>query len=206
MERTDRRTQVLEHAQRIFARKGFHDTNVSDIVTEAGIARGTFYLYFENKRELFAELIDRALEEIRRRVERVHRGPGYPPPVEQLRTNLRRVFEYLLAQHELADILLHHASGFDPVLDAKLTTFSEQIAAEIERALQLGIDMGLVRPCDTNVTALCMLGAIREIVAHLVRTRGPLDGWRSAQIEDLAREVLDVGLRGVGSTRLFEAT
>src|SRR5260370_1358208 len=57
MERQARRAQVLRHAKRIFARKGYHRTNVADIIARARIARGTFYLYFQNKKDLFEEVI-----------------------------------------------------------------------------------------------------------------------------------------------------
>ena len=57
MERQERRAQVLRHAKRIFARKGYHRTNVADIIARARIARGTFYLYFQNKRDIFLFLV-----------------------------------------------------------------------------------------------------------------------------------------------------
>ena len=63
MERQARREQVLRHAKRIFARKGYHRTNVADIITRARIARGTFYLYFQNKKDLFEELLNQVLGE-----------------------------------------------------------------------------------------------------------------------------------------------
>jgi AcrR family transcriptional regulator len=204
VEREDRRTQVLKHAERVFARKGFHETNISDIIAEAGIARGTFYLYFENKRDLFAELLDRVLEELRGRVQRVRQGPGEPPPVAQLRANLHRVFEFILSHPELADIMLHHASGFDPELDARLLRFSEQIVTNIERALNLGIEMQLVRPCDTRLTAICFLGVIREVMADVVRTSNGVNGRSDASIDELADAVLTLGLRGVATPRLFD--
>jgi len=46
LDREERRAQVLRHAKRIFAHKGYHRTNVADIISRARIARGTFYLYF----------------------------------------------------------------------------------------------------------------------------------------------------------------
>ena len=203
MEREQRRTQVLEYAQRIFARKGFHDTNVADIIAEAGIARGTFYLYFENKRELFETLLDQALGDIETRILRVRRGPGQPPAIAQVRANLQRVFEYMLAHSELLDILLHHASGFDPVLDEKLAQFSARLTADIERALSLGVDMGLVRPGNLSVAALCILGAVREVIASAVRTSPGNEPRRAPAVDELVESVLAVGLRGVATARLL---
>jgi AcrR family transcriptional regulator len=40
----------------VFKEKGYHATSVNDIIDAAQIARGTFYLYFTSKREVFAEL------------------------------------------------------------------------------------------------------------------------------------------------------
>src|SRR5579859_2860276 len=76
MERQARREQVLRHAKRIFARKGYHRTNIADIIARARIARGTFYLYFQNKKELFEELLEQTLGELRHRIQRLRVGPG----------------------------------------------------------------------------------------------------------------------------------
>src|ERR1700752_2214799 len=106
MEREARREQVLHHAKRIFARKGYHRTNVADIITRAQIARGTFYLYFQNKRDLFEELLEQVLGEMRLGIPPLGMGPGGPEPGGELRNNLRRVLNFLLAERELTDILL----------------------------------------------------------------------------------------------------
>src|SRR5215470_10561436 len=108
MERQARRAQVLRHAKRIFARKGYHRTNVADIISRARIARGTFYLYFQNKKDLFEELLEQVVGELRLRIHRLRIGPEEPEPVQQLRNNLKRVVHFLLAERELTDILLNH--------------------------------------------------------------------------------------------------
>src|SRR5438067_10315503 len=54
----DRRTQLLHAARTVFARKGYEEATVSEIVGRAGVAQGTFYLYFPGKESLagaFAE-------------------------------------------------------------------------------------------------------------------------------------------------------
>jgi AcrR family transcriptional regulator len=196
MEREARREQVLRHAKRIFARKGYHRTNISDIIARARIARGTFYLYFENKRDLFEELLARVLDELRLRIQRVRVGPAEPDPVEQLRANLRRVLALLLAERELTDILLNHATGFDRELDARIADFYAKVVAQIQRSLDLGIAMNLVRQCDTRVVANCILGGIKEVVAQASRAR-------RRDIAMLAEEILDFGLRGVARPELI---
>jgi len=57
-----RHQEVIEAACRIFARQGYAATNVEDIAREAGIAKGTIYLYFKSKEEVFAAVLARDLE------------------------------------------------------------------------------------------------------------------------------------------------
>jgi len=198
MERQARRAQVLRHAKRIFARKGYHRTNVADIITRARIARGTFYLYFQNKKDLFEELLEQVLTELAARILRLRVDPDSPDPVEQLRANLRRVVTYVLDERELTDILLNHSTGFDRDLDSKILNFYDRIAALIQRSLDLGIEMQLVRHSDTRAIAYCILGAIKEVVGLLSR-------GAAADTDQLVEEVLDFGLRGVARPELLEA-
>ena len=57
-----RHQEVIEAACRIFARLGYAATNVEDIAKEAGMAKGTIYLYFKSKEEVFAAVLARDLE------------------------------------------------------------------------------------------------------------------------------------------------
>ena len=102
MERTERRAQVLRHAKRIFARKGYHRTNVADIIARARIARGTFYLYFQNKKDLFEELLEQVVSELSTRILRLKVGPDETSPVDQLRDNLR-VFDTYVTEGNAID-------------------------------------------------------------------------------------------------------
>ena len=62
----ERKQQLLDAAARLFAEQGYAATRVVDIVEAAGVAKGLFYWYFENKEALFRELA----AEIRRRLRR----------------------------------------------------------------------------------------------------------------------------------------
>ncbi len=198
MERQARRAQVLRHAKRIFARKGYHQTNIADIIAQARIARGTFYLYFQNKRDLFQELLDQVLHELTDRIQRIRLDPMQPGPADQLRDNLRRVLTFVLGERELTDILLHHSMGFDAELDARVREFYDRIARLIQRSLDLGVQMELVRPGDTRAMSYCILGGIKELV-------GQLSQQPPSDIETAVEELLNFGLRGVARRELLEA-
>lgn len=197
MERQARRAQVLRHAKRIFARKGYHKTNVADIIARAGIARGTFYLYFQNKKDLFEELLEQVLGELTSRIERLRIAPGRPDPVQQLRDNLERVLAYVLTERELTDILLNHSTGFDRELDEKIQEFYDRVAALIQRSLDLGIEMNLVRKSNTQATSYAILGGVKEVIGMMSRRR-------ETETSELVEEILDFGLRGVARAELLK--
>ena len=57
---TDRREQILQAAQKLFAENGFRETNLNDVATQLGFRRQAVYHYFRSKEEILYELIDRA--------------------------------------------------------------------------------------------------------------------------------------------------
>ena len=64
MDKAERRQQILNHARDVFAKRGYHATKIDEIVTSAGVARGTFYLYFANKDDLIKTLLRDALRDV----------------------------------------------------------------------------------------------------------------------------------------------
>ncbi|EHH05940.1 transcriptional regulator, TetR family protein [Agrobacterium tumefaciens CCNWGS0286] len=53
-----KRDQILAGAWRVFKRKGFDAASMNDITREAGVSKGTIYVYFSNKEDLFVALVD----------------------------------------------------------------------------------------------------------------------------------------------------
>jgi AcrR family transcriptional regulator len=59
-----KRDQILDGAKRVFAANGYDGSSMNDITRAAGVSKGTIYVYFNNKEELFAALIQRERERI----------------------------------------------------------------------------------------------------------------------------------------------
>jgi TetR/AcrR family fatty acid metabolism transcriptional regulator len=60
----DKRERILAAAVRVFARKGFHATRVSEVAKAAGVADGTIYLYFKSKDQLLVSLFEDRVERL----------------------------------------------------------------------------------------------------------------------------------------------
>jgi AcrR family transcriptional regulator len=66
-----RRAELIEAAMRRFAIEGLEETSVAEIVAEAGVAQGTFYLYFESKADLVNAVVVSLSEQIVEGIERI---------------------------------------------------------------------------------------------------------------------------------------
>ncbi|MBN2340270.1 MAG: TetR/AcrR family transcriptional regulator [Deltaproteobacteria bacterium] len=195
MEPRERRTQLLEHAARLFGDRGYYNTSVSDIVSSADVARGTFYLYFANKRKLFEELVDSLLLRLTSCIETVEVHEAARSPKEQLVDNLVRVFVLLCEERHMLSILLRGAVGLDREIDDKLQDFYREILEAIENSLTLGQQMNLVRRVNTRIAALAVLGAVKEVLHALLDSEYSLDSER--EIRQQATDILEIFSIGV---------
>lgn len=59
--RAARRDEILDAAQRVFARKGYRGSSIAAIIDESGLSAGAIYSYFESKQELFHAVVERTL-------------------------------------------------------------------------------------------------------------------------------------------------
>jgi AcrR family transcriptional regulator len=190
--RAERREQILEAAKGVFADEGYHEASINAIIERAGIARGTFYLYFEGKAAVFDALLDQAMTDLRSRITRIDiENPDAPPPQVQLRTGLVELLEYVLSDRQLAVILLSGARAPEAEAAARLDAFFDEVHGVIKLALENGIAIKLVRPCNTEVTAAALLGTVRGVIEYLVTTDHP------PPVDTIVNELIAVSLRGV---------
>ena len=156
-----RRAQLLHAARTVFARKGYHKASVTDIIDEAGVARGTFYNYFEGKRTAFQAVLTTLMEQVTARVEAID---VTRPIVPQVRGILEGIVEGLVAGEDAGRLLLTEAVGIDEEGDADVREFWGQALARIARALRTGQLMGIVAAGDVELRAQILLGMVREPV------------------------------------------
>ena len=191
----ERRKQILDAAKHVFAEAGYHGASINAIIERAQIARGTFYLYFESKAAVFDSILDQAMADLRGRLHRIEvDAPGAPPPQVQLREQVVATLEYVVNDRPLATLLL--SAGHTPDVDAseRLEMFFTEVRDLLRRALETGVDLGLVRRCPSELVASALLGMIRGVIELMVRQT---DAARPTPVDEVVTEMLQVALRGV---------
>ena len=183
-----RRQQILARARDVFAKKGYHAAKIDDIVAAAGVARGTFYLYFHDKRAIFEELCTRFFQKIAMAVSRIDVGSEVEA---QVVGNATRIIDVFLSDPGMAKILLTDAMGLDIEFDRRLLAFYADLESLLEESLKEGQSLGLVQPGDVRVYAHFILGGLKEVVLQFTRSPVPVD--REAAV----REIYAILSRGV---------
>ncbi|MCX7808923.1 MAG: TetR/AcrR family transcriptional regulator [Deltaproteobacteria bacterium] len=190
--REQRKRALLEVALHVFAERGYHEARISDIVDRAGIARGTFYLYFKSKNAIFHALLDELLARIRENMIGVSLEDGAPPIETQIQQILERVLEVFVSNPALTRIVLHEAVGLDQEVDRKLRDFYSRLHSWLKESLDNGVRIAFLRPTSSDLVAWAVLGAIKQMVQLLVESKG-----QGPTIAESAQALLDYSFLGL---------
>lgn len=166
--REARRLQIKQTALSVFADAGYHATSVSDLVAAAGVARGTFYLYFDSKDAIFLELLDDLTAQLRARIVGVDLSAGAAPLAEQLERTVARLLQATIDNRPLTRIIFREAVGLHAPVDERLRAFDDDLHAYVVRSIAVAQQMDAVRELDPAVSAACVVGSVRELVNRLV--------------------------------------
>lgn len=162
-----RTTEILDAARTVFAQKGFAGATIDSIALSAGVAKGTVYLYFDSKRDLF-------LASLREGVMALHAEVADQMAAAQtsdakLRAFISARFEYFSRNREFFRI---YYTEFSQLIAGTANTqpefqdLYEQQAALLESVLSEGIQAGHLRPCPTRATARLVYDLIRASLAQ----------------------------------------
>jgi AcrR family transcriptional regulator len=215
--RDRRRRELLDVALKVFSERGYHETRIADLIEAAGVARGTFYLYFESKNAIFHALLDELVARIRASIVGVELGEGALPLRDQLIATIERVLAVFDASPDLTSFVLRVAVGIDPEIDKKLGELYARLHDFITMSLDNGVGLGLVRAMDTRIVGWAVLGSIKQIVEVLVDggTSGPRSGPdpivsaasggtpadRERDLHAMAASLVDYNLAGLLASR-----
>ena len=161
----ERKQQLVDCAARLFAERGFAETRIKDIVDAAGVAKGLFYWYFENKDALFAEVA----ADIRLRL-RKHQATAIDPaapPLRQIRQGTEASVRFM-AEHAHFFSLLEVENGAVTAESRRAGT--DQHIGDVQGLIRAGQADGTIVDDDPRLLALGVVGAV-GFYSHYHRTR-----------------------------------
>jgi AcrR family transcriptional regulator len=177
---------VLEAAEQVFGDKGYHGASVTEITRAAGVAQGTFYLYFRGKKEIFLDLVD----ELGRRLRAItlEASAGAKSYAEAQRMGFKAFFKFTRNRRHIYRII-QECDRVDPLTYRR---FYKSLAETYAHSLEEAARRREVPISDSEVLAYCYLG-----VGHFITMRYLLwDGEMAEDTEDAAIRFVQNGVGG----------
>ena len=197
-----KRAQIIEGARRVFIDKGFEAASMNDITREAGVSKGTIYVYFANKEELFEALIE-----------------------EERSTIFKNMYDVLDRADDLRETLVKFGKVLVmKITSAKVIQAQRTVIGACDRIPELGarfyergpkrghdkfvtfldaaIERGLIQVDDVDLAAyqftdLCLAGLFRQCIFSY-RTKAP----SQAEIDHVVRSGVNMFLKAYGTATL----
>jgi AcrR family transcriptional regulator len=192
MERNTREA-ILDAAQKLFARFGYKKTAVDEIAKEAGIGKGTVYLYFRSKEEIALAVVDKVNGAIQNRIREIARQSA-PPEVKLRKMLVARVMIRFDGIQGYADSVEDFMiQGRQTYMDwrKKMNQAEAEIFCE---TLIEGRALGRFHVEDALATAHAILVATTALMPFdLART----DLAKRGEVEETAMRIADLMLHGI---------
>jgi AcrR family transcriptional regulator len=174
----DTRRKLLDAAEQIFGEVGYPDASIVKITESAGVAQGTFYLYFASKREVFDELVVDLNRRIRHAMkEASDQGASR---LEAERLGFEAYFRFT-REHPTLYRIIRQAEFVSPKM---LRYHYDRLSEGYVQALREAVDRGEIGAVDPDVTAWALMG-----MGELIGLRYILwgEGMPQRVLDELAR-------------------
>ncbi|MFZ5445540.1 MAG: TetR/AcrR family transcriptional regulator [Myxococcota bacterium] len=182
------RAELLEAAELVFGERGFEHTSISEITRRAGVALGTFYVYFPHKQAIFVELVDELGRRLR---EALHTAvEGQTSRLEKERAGFRAFFEFA-GKHRNLYRIVRQAEFVD---EAAYHRYYRGLALAYSRGLTRAMEVKDIGRYDAEVLAYALMGIADFIGMRFVVWDDP------KELERVTDEVIHFVQHGLLST------
>ncbi len=196
-----RREQILDCAKKVFARNGYHKTNIAMICQKAGIGRGTLYQYFRNKDAVFSAILENIFDNMLSEMAKgISSDGGSYASEEDLLSAHARTLELgcmvWLADRDFARIAFEMSLGVSKEFTDMRQRFDRKNIALIRQRLEQWKENGLIREdLDPELAAIKMHGGMEKIVTiYLIDRKKKLS---EKEVKELVLKIAELNIYGM---------
>lgn len=189
-----RPAEILDAALECFRARGFTATRLEDVAARAGVTKGTIYLYYPSKEDLFKAVVRGELTPNIERLEAILEQPG---PTADLLERLLTTWEAVVASpvSVIPKLVIAEAGNFPDLAHFYLETVVHRGLSLIAAILRRGIERGEFRAIDVDHAVHCVVGPML-LTALWKHSLGPYDD-RPMDAAGVCRAHLDLLLHGL---------
>lgn len=185
--------RILEAAIKVFAEQGFHQSTISQIAREAGVADGTIYLYFKNKDDILVQFYEFKTTQVFKRFrEAVDQAET---AVEKLRNLIRVHLEEFQRDPDMAMVYQVETRQQRRLAEKPIKEMSKMYRDVITELVELGQEEGTMRRnLYLGMVKRLINGAVDEVINAWIHT------GRSYDLVSMADPLVELFIRGIGAT------
>jgi AcrR family transcriptional regulator len=180
---------ILEAAESVAAADGLPGASLQAIAQRAGVAVGTIYNYFHDRKELFDELFSRRREELFHAIEAAAKSHARSGFERELSAFVSAVFTHFDARRVFLKIALEAEPKLVKGSDGTRRPAMHQLQVHAERVMRVGLKERQIREGNPRLYATLLVAIVRGVLVNYADDDAPL----AAATES----VVDVFLHGV---------
>ena len=176
-EKQQKRQTILDAAECIFARHGFHGASMDKIATEAEYAPGTIYLYFKDKDALYSLLFANKLTQMVDQVEKA--AAEASGPLDSIKQAIRAQFEFHERNREFFEVFTCHRVTDQASHETEWKAIHQMLDRHhgiLKGLIEKAQNRKLLRAGDSKNLAVALLGMICHMSREMSRHHVPLSG------------------------------
>ena len=196
MKAEQRKDLILACSKKLFAKQGFYRTQISDIINEAKIARGTIYRYFKNKEDIFVFLLETTYTQGEQAISRAVAAIDLKTitPVGYFRLRIKTTLDFLVADPDICSIVMSMGFGLPEDLEKATRKLEQKIRDIAVNDFMLGIHNNHIRK-NINIEHVAEMiagAAFRSAYYFQKKARGT-----QADIDAMTDEVVNLFAPGI---------
>jgi len=171
------RQRLLEAADKLIHEQGFPSLRIEEIVEQAKLSIGTFYLYFESKDDLFINLVIENTGQLQLRLEAASKTEG------TIAQRLDRVLDTYLdfvKEHERGFLYYHNVGNVDTTVGPLSVWACNQCASSLRPLVEEGMARGEIRRTDPELLSQALVGLTQHIAGYWLQHQ---DAYTREQIK-----------------------
>lgn len=192
--RSERRQAIVEAAARLFASCGYTDCEIERVASELNIAKGTVYLYFSSKEELFYACVDSGMTALRAAIDEA--VAPVEDPFQRIAAGVSAYLRFFEEYPQHAELLIQERANFK---HRKKPTYFEYRDASRGRWRQLYLDLQAAGRIRDDLPVERIVDTIGNLLYGTMFTNHFIG--RSVDAAEQQRAVLEIIFRGIWSDR-----
>jgi len=185
-----KKNAIIDAVKEVLVDESYSGISIKSIAKKAGIATGTFYLYFTNKDQLIESVVEEMYIKLLDSIK--SERSKYTNSLDKLKASMEATINLFIKEQHIAKILLIQIPAVNHAFNLKLNDFEKELIALTKSDLNELAEEGILPEQDIQIGAMAFVGSFRQVIMSWLSEGEPKN------IEVAYDTLIQYNLRGLG--------